>query len=385
MGSEMCIRDRIHDVIQTAIRNRVSGNKLQSKLFDTFGSWNRDWRRIAETEISAAQNNGMFQTMLEDNGDEPTFLKGVSALDACQACQRLINNKIFVLLSSPPESGGDQVTVNGETYTAIWVGKSNYGRNRANWWAAFPVHPHCLLPDQKISAFLPSWIMQSRYKGRIIKITFGSGRNISVTENHPVLTPNGFVSAKFLSVGDYIVSTSDSKRVLQSIHPYYNQRETTIENLFRTAQHTSSVPSIRVPVSSKDFYGDGRFINGEVTVVNAYSLLGSYMETLLLEHSKQQLFCSIKNSFGLILGSSINELGNRCMQSSFSNVGSSGELFPNTWRRVFHSDIHGFRTISNMDIGFYESISNNIPVYTCLLYTSPSPRDLSTSRMPSSA
>ena len=32
-----------------------------------------------------------------------------------------------------------------------------------------------------------------------------------------------------------------------------------------------------------------------------------------------------------------------------------------------------------------DSDLNNILAYTCLLYTSPSPRDLSTSRMPSSA
>ena len=30
-------------------------------------------------------------------------------------------------------------------------------------------------------------------------------------------------------------------------------------------------------------------------------------------------------------------------------------------------------------------VSKDIKLYTCLLYTSPSPRDLSTSRMPSSA
>ena len=134
---------QIHDVIQTAIRNRVSGNELQSTLFDTFGGWNRDWRRIAETEISAAQNNGLFQTMLDDNGEEPTFVKGVSAPDACQSCQRLLNGKTFVLLNAPPEAGGDQVTLDEINYTAIWVGKTNYGRNRANWWAAFPMHPHC--------------------------------------------------------------------------------------------------------------------------------------------------------------------------------------------------------------------------------------------------
>ena len=32
-----------------------------------------------------------------------------------------------------------------------------------------------------------------------------------------------------------------------------------------------------------------------------------------------------------------------------------------------------------------EIVTKNIGLYSCLLYTSPSPRDLSTSRMPSSA
>ena len=32
-----------------------------------------------------------------------------------------------------------------------------------------------------------------------------------------------------------------------------------------------------------------------------------------------------------------------------------------------------------------EILTKNIALYSCLLYTSPSPRDLSTSRMPSSA
>ena len=35
--------------------------------------------------------------------------------------------------------------------------------------------------------------------------------------------------------------------------------------------------------------------------------------------------------------------------------------------------------------GWFATLSYGIPLYTCLLYTSPSPRDLSTSRMPSSA
>ena len=57
----------------------------------------------------------------------------------------------------------------------------------------------------------------------------------------------------------------------------------------------------------------------------------------------------------------------------------------------------GCASSSAVDIAVYESgncvtevnaiaiTTNNWPAYSCLLYTSPSPRDLSTSRMPSSA
>ena len=45
-------------------------------------------------------------------------------------------------------------------------------------------------------------------------------------------------------------------------------------------------------------------------------------------------------------------------------------------------------SIKNLVIADFSSIQNDFKLnrlYTCLLYTSPSPRDLSTSRMPSSA
>ena len=42
----------------------------------------------------------------------------------------------------------------------------------------------------------------------------------------------------------------------------------------------------------------------------------------------------------------------------------------------------GFRMFAHF--GFNEGVAGHI-TYSCLLYTSPSPRDLSTSRMPSSA
>ena len=107
---------------------------------------NRDWRRIAETEIGSAQNNGQLLTELERRKpeDEYVYMKGISSSGACPWCRNEVDGKIVILLDAPPDSGGDTMTVDGQAYTCIWPGKSNYGRNRASWWvAAGTQHPHC--------------------------------------------------------------------------------------------------------------------------------------------------------------------------------------------------------------------------------------------------
>jgi hypothetical protein len=136
---------KIHDTIQTSIINRASHDELKDKLFEKFGEMNRDWRRIAETEIGNAQNNGQLLTEIERaKPDETIFMKGVSSAEACPWCKGEVDQKIVVLLNEPPEEGGDQVEINGVVYTAIWPGKDNYGRARRDWWvAAGTQHPHC--------------------------------------------------------------------------------------------------------------------------------------------------------------------------------------------------------------------------------------------------
>ena len=60
------------------------------------------------------------------------------------------------------------------------------------------------------------------------------------------------------------------------------------------------------------------------------------------------------------------------LQVHFS--GENSEIFPNIWLRDHAKDEQN-----------WDKRSSQRKTFTCLLYTSPSPRDLSTSRMPSSA
>ena len=137
---------RFHDTVVTAQKNRATPRKLESKLFETFGDMNRDWRRIAETEIANNVNTGKLVTELaKDRVDgDYIYMKGMSGPMACKWCWNEVNDKIVVLLDEPPTGSGDQIDIDDKTYTAIWPGKDNVGRPRRDWWVAAGVqHPHC--------------------------------------------------------------------------------------------------------------------------------------------------------------------------------------------------------------------------------------------------
>ena len=136
----------IHDTIQNSIKSKHGPGQLESNLFDTFGHMNRDWRRIAETEINNANNNGQLIEELDSRkpGEKHIFMKGISSAEACPFCRTEVDGRIVVLLDGPPDNGGDTLVIGEQTYVAIWPGKNNYGRRRADWWvSAGTQHPHC--------------------------------------------------------------------------------------------------------------------------------------------------------------------------------------------------------------------------------------------------
>ena len=72
------------------------------------------------------------------------------------------------------------------------------------------------------------------------------------------------------------------------------------------------------------------------------------------------------------LGSIIN------IDNSNKSVGFGASVGIGTNQPGYKLDVKG-------DVNFDGDLYQNGQLFTCLLYTSPSPRDLSTSRMPSSA
>jgi hypothetical protein len=140
-------RKRIATTIIDAQRNRLGPRQLEARLLDQFASLNRDWRMVAQTELITNANNGAILSAL--NGakrgktGEPVLMIGISAPNACSWCASHVRGKVVVVLASPPRRG-DQVTISGKRYTAIWPGKSNVGRSKDEWWLSTGAqHPHC--------------------------------------------------------------------------------------------------------------------------------------------------------------------------------------------------------------------------------------------------
>jgi len=136
---------QIHDTILQSQINRRSARQLEMELWDKFADINRDWRRIAETEMANNENNGQIIAELEkDNEGKPVFMIGSSSGGACSWCLNKVNSKVVMMVKEPPSGDGDSTWYKEEQYTAVWPGKSNYGRKRSDWWVASgSQHPHC--------------------------------------------------------------------------------------------------------------------------------------------------------------------------------------------------------------------------------------------------
>lgn len=133
----------VRQLVMQAKKERWSAQELASKLFDKFGDHNRDWRRVAITELAFAANDAYLSGC-----DEGDTLIGMGAVGACKHCQNLIIGKQVTFRSRPPENGSFSTDTK-----EVWVGKTNYGNRVSEYVAAIPLHPHCRCRWHRISRF----------------------------------------------------------------------------------------------------------------------------------------------------------------------------------------------------------------------------------------
>lgn len=137
-------------------------------------------------------------------------------------------------------------------------------------------HPNCvvggtIVSGPRVLAGTTRW-----YEGEIVELKTGNGHLLTVTPNHPVLTPEGWVAAGLLKEGSYVVSCSrgewdGAEFFLTVVDPDDYQVPAVVEDVARSVGETGGVVPITMPVTSKDFHGDG--IGSEICVVRSDGFL----------------------------------------------------------------------------------------------------------------
>lgn len=144
-------------------------------------------------------------------------------------------------------------------------------------------HINCLLPDNEV--LVSNLVAGSRafYSGAALEIRTLAGNNLTVTPNHMVLTPRGFIKAKFLRESDYVISSANAQRIIASINPNDDKCPSRIEDMWRSLVVVEGMIPRIMPTSPVDFYGDAGGFNGDIDVVYSNRFLlgdGSYASFL---------------------------------------------------------------------------------------------------------
>ncbi|MGF6641756.1 hypothetical protein [Paraburkholderia sp. MM6662-R1] len=132
---------------QARLGARPPAQALQTQLFDEFATLNRDWRRIAVTEVGDNAGNGLIASLKPG-----TRVRRIEQYrGACPFCRKINGTVLTVVSPDKKDKDWD---------TEVWCGKSNIGRSGAKrkrvddelvertpaeLWSipAGTVHPHC--------------------------------------------------------------------------------------------------------------------------------------------------------------------------------------------------------------------------------------------------
>jgi SPP1 gp7 family putative phage head morphogenesis protein len=155
---------------------------------------------------------------------------------------------------------------------------SRHGRIFDLKGVVIPAHPRCVLGDTKVSPGPLAAAFRSIYRGNVVTVRLANGESMTVTANHPVLTPAGWRKAEDLTEGDQLIGHGMNAHG-SSGSPDLHEMPAAAEDVFAALLQSGAVSTVSVPVAPLDFHGDGAFIEGNVDVVRAEGFLHGYWDT----------------------------------------------------------------------------------------------------------
>lgn len=220
-----------------------------------------------------------------------------------------------------------------------------------------PQHPRCLPGDTLVTASSRITGVTSReYHGDFVSIRTLSGKFLTATPNHPVLTNHGWVAAVVVQVGEQVVTSSMSQRMLMVDND--NQHvPASIQQIAEAFLRSRQVVSAEMPVAAEDFHGDGA--GSEVCVVGTDRGLPLPDDAVIVHEGSQQVlqrgdiarlgFTRLRQSDTLLVAE---------RHSTLRRMRRAGKLLPLFGTHSRHTHVHASTAVSRLNAVFQEPTSD---------------------------
>ena len=217
----------------------------------------------------------------------------------------------------------------------------------------------------------PTAFKTIRYNGDIFIIRTASGKFLPVTAYHPVLTRRGWIAAKFVKVGDDVISDSGREGTSLGMNPNEKHIPTRVEDIPR-AFGMSRLGS--VPESAEDFYR--KTVDGDVDIVYINRLLWDGLNPILQERLRQDVL-GHRASIPVHL-SGLSSFAKRITTNWFSSNGINRRLNSSLTLGFAHSDKsqrnslgHGSWLDAILQKNFFYNLSGNSKLFSDSVFGFP--------------
>lgn len=205
------------------------------------------------------------------------------------------------------------------------------------WPTYKTVHPNCFVSGTPVLAQGVIAHSGRDYVGEIITVTIAGGNKLTVTPNHPILTPEGWVKAGALLKGDKVVKYTRIDDFLVGKHPDDINVPTLIEQVPHALRKALGVSTYSVETTPEQFHGDGT--DGKIAVIHSYSLLGNEGNPLLSkEIAEGDLVCGSKLSGALFPKRALLQILHRARHAADSVMGRTCPGKALLWGKPAHSN-----------------------------------------------
>lgn len=209
--------------------------------------------------------------------------------------------------------------------------------NKLPYNGGVPRHWNCLPADSLVTTRGDVTGVSKRwFDGEVFVVRMASGRELTCTPNHPVLTPGGWVAARLLNVGGHVVADGGSEwgtvgdRNSEDVPTAIHQ---VTESWLRARQ----VVAVPVPLAAEDFHGDG--VGSKIAVVYSDRLLRDGGDTPRAQHSVELGLVAglAARAVGLVRGCHGEQSVGAGRASAHCSIGGGGQALAFFRRGVRHA------------------------------------------------